>query len=612
MKIYDDRKFVLLAIFLIIGIIFVCRLFYLQVIDESYTVTANNQALQYVTQYPARGLIYDRNGELLVYNEAAYDLMVIPKDIKSIDTMEFCKLTGITAEQFKDRMQRAKDYSRYKESVFEKLYTADAFAPISEMLYRFPGFYGQQRTVRKYPMNAAAHVLGYIGEADNAALRRDSYYKRGDYLGLSGLEKAYEKDLRGQRGMKILMKDVHNRIKGSYKNGQHDTLAIPGTDIVSTLDAKLLQYGEKLMQNKKGSIVAIEPATGELLVLISSPGYNPNLLAGRDRTKNYSELLNNDSLVPLFNRATMASYSPGSVFKIIQALIGLQEGYISINTGFACNKALIGCHDHPSATNLVDGIKHSCNPYFHNVFKRIILHGESKSIFKDSETGLAKWRTYVMSFGLGQSSGLDLSDVKNGLIPGVGYYDKIYGKGRWAFSTIYSLSIGQGEVSIIPLQLASVTATIANCGYFYTPHLVRSVGLNGKTPEKYTVMHETLINQKHFSVAVEGMHKVVEEGTGRNSKVKGIRVCGKTGTVENPHGQDHAVFFAFAPKDDPKIAIAVYVENAGFGGQWAAPISGLMIEKYLTGTVTDTARENRILNAVILDPGKAKTKNKRH
>jgi penicillin-binding protein 2 len=602
MKIYDDRKFVILGIFLIIGIVFVLRLFYIQVIDESYKLSAKNQALQYVTEYPARGLVYDKNGELLVFNQAAYDLMVTPRLVKEIDTIEFCKLLNISIEQFVERMKKATVYSRYKASSFEKQIPAEQFASISERLYKYPGFFEQKRTIRKYPMGVAGHVLGYVSEVDNNIIQRNPYYKRGDYIGVSGLEAYYEKELRGERGVTIYMKDVHNRIKGKYKDGKYDTLAVSGKDLITTIDLKLQAYGEKLMQNKKGSIVAIDPSTGEILAFISSPSYDPNTLVGRDRGKHFKALVQNDSLKPLFNRALMAPYPPGSIFKLVQSLIALQQGVITENTGFSCNKSFVGCHNHPMAGNLRQGVQFSCNPYFYMVFKRIVNQGKSGSIFKDTEIGLAEWEKHMESFGLGKRLEIDLPNIKSGRIPGVKYYDKIYGKGRWAFTTIYSISIGQGEVEVIPLQMANIAATIANRGYYITPHLVKAIGKEHYVLDEYKTKHFTTVDPKYFEVIADGMQRVVEEpgGTARRAKIDGITVCGKTGTAQNPHGEDHSVFIAFAPKDNPQIAISVFVENSGFGGTWAAPIASLLIEQYINGEVKRIKDEQRILEADII------------
>ena len=594
---YEDRKFVIFGIFLIVGLVYIIRLFYIQVIDDSYMLSAENQSLLRVTQYAPRGIIHDRNGELLVHNEAAYDLMVIPREVKNIDTIAFCDLLGITKEDFINKIQKAKSYSWRKASVFEKLIPAEQYAKITEKLYQFSGFHSQKRSVRKYPFNAAAHVLGYLNEVNEKKLKADPAYKKGDYVGVMGVEKSYEKELKGESGEKIFMRDKYNIIQGSYRNGEKDKIAIAGTNLISTIDAQLQVYGEKLMQNKKGSVVAIEPATGEILALVSSPAFDPNLLVGRVRTKNYNELLKNDSLDPLFNRALMAEYPPGSIFKIVQLLIAMQENAITENTGFSCNKALVGCHNHPAPSNAKRAIQYSCNPYFYNVFKRLIQPEKYPSIFKDSEEGLRNWQKHVLSFGLGKSLGIDIYGEKSGNIPGVAYYDKIYGHHRWAFSTIYSLSIGQGEISVAPVQMTNLAAIIANRGYYYTPHLIKSIDENsGKAPE-FIEKHNTTVESKYFDLIIEGMAAVVNElhGTARRAKIDSITVCGKTGTAENPHGEDHSIFIAFAPKENPLIAISVYVENAGFGGTWAAPIASLLMEKYLKGKISNPEKEKRIL-----------------
>jgi len=601
MKALEDRKFVILAIFFLIGLVYVARLFYIQVIDDTYISSAENQALRYVTQYPARGIIYDRNKELLVYNEAAYDLMVIPKQVTAIDTISFCELLGITHEEFLEKFKKAKNYSRYKASIFEKQITASAYAEISERLFKYPGFFGQKRTLRKYPFQSAAHTLGYVSEVNQEIINKDPYYKSGDYIGASGLERQYEDYLRGERGHKIFMVDVHNVVQGGYRNGESDQPATAGMNLVSTIDGKLQSYGELLMGNKRGSIVAIEPSTGEILSLVSTPAYDPNLLVGRDRSRNYQLLAKNDSLDPLFNRALMATYPPGSIFKMVQALVGLQEGVITDNTGFACNKSLVGCHNHPAASNLHRAIQFSCNPYFYNTFRKIINQGKSSSTFKDSEIGLDIWREHMLSFGLGQRLQLDASNLKSGSIPGSALYDRMYGSGRWAFSTIYSVSIGQGEVAVVPLQMANLAAIIANRGYYYEPHLIKSIeGI--PLPSIYTEKHITSVESHYYETVVKAMQSVVDEagGTARRARIDSIDVCGKTGTAENPHGEDHSVFIAFAPRDNPKIAIAVYVENAGFGGTWAAPIASLMIEKYINGMIRDKEKEKRILETEIL------------
>ncbi|HAQ70376.1 penicillin-binding protein 2 [Salibacteraceae bacterium] len=597
----ENRKITIIALFVFVSFIFLARLFFIQMIDDSYTSSADNQALRYITQYPARGIIYDRHGKILVQNQAAFDLMVVPRQIDRLDTLSFCELLNITQEEFTIRLTKAKKYSNYRASIFQKQLTGSEYAKVAENLYRFSGFYGQKRTLRIYPDSAAAHVLGYIGEVNSKDIERDSIYKSGDFIGISGLEKQYEQVLRGERGREVLMVDVHNTVQGKYMDGELDIAAKAGVNLISTIDLDLQKYGESLMQMKKGSIVAIEPATGEVLCLVSSPNYDPNLLVGANRAANYQLLAQNDSLDPLFNRALMAKYPPGSIFKIIQALIGLNDVVINENTGLTCNKSLVGCHNHPSAKNLREAIQMSCNPYFHQVFKRLINKGYSTNYFEDSALGLAEWHEKVSKFGLGQRLAIDLPSLKSGSIPDVALYDKIYGSRRWAYSTIYSVSIGQGEVEVVPLQMANLAATVANRGYFIDPHLVKEIDAEHDSFIHYEV-HNTDISKKHYEPIIDAMQSVVDKpgGTARRARIDSIIVCGKTGTAENPHGEDHSVFIAFAPRDNPKIAIAVYVENAGFGGTWAAPIASLMIERYINGSVSDTLKESRILDANLL------------
>lgn len=598
MKRVENRSVIIAIVMGVIGIIFLMRLFYIQVIDDSYKTSADNQALRYVTLYPSRGIIYDRKGELLAFNEAAYDLMVVPRQVnRTMDTTFFCNLIDITKEDFVKKMERAKSYSYYRSSAFEKQIPADEWAAISERLYQFPGFFGQKRTLRRYPKKVAGHVLGYIGEVNQNQIDEDNYYQKGDYIGVSGLEKTYENKLRGERGVQVLMVDVHNSVKGNYMNGELDSLPEPGKDLTTTLDRDLQVYGEKLMQNKKGSIVAIEPKTGEILSLISAPTYDPNLLVGRDRTKNYVELVRNDSLDPLFNRAIKAVYRPGSIFKLVQSVVALENGVITPETRFHCNRSIINCHGSHTYDNLGQAIQHSCNPYFWQVYKRLIQMGEEESIFKDSAIGLENWRKYVMSLGLGIRLETDLEGIKKGFIPDKEFYDSWYGEYRWAFSTIYSNSIGEGELGVIPLQMANLASVIANKGFYYTPHLVKEIGDSPKL-EKYRKKNNTLIDSGHFDVVIDALDAVVNEpgGTARRARIDSITVCGKTGTVQNKKTPDHSVFIAFAPKENPQIAVSVYVEESGFGGTWAAPIASLMIEKYLTGK-TNKRKEQRILEA---------------
>ena len=588
---YSHRSGIVKVIFLAIGVLFVLRLSMLQLFDKEYKEKAKNQSLRNVTQYPARGLMYDRNGELLVYNEAVYDLMVIPRMVKDLDTGYFCQAVGITRESFDERMEKAYKFSPYSASIFMKQISKEDFGRWENLLYRFKGFYISKRTLRLYGKPIAAHVLGYVGEVNENDLEKDSYYKRGDYIGKSGLEKSYEKELRGLKGKKIMHVDVHNREIGPYMHGQFDTMPLEGMNLYTTIDAELQEYAEKVMANKRGCIVAIEPSTGEVLTLLSAPCYDPNLLVGRIRGENFTRL-NSDIAKPLFNRALQAQYPPGSIFKVAQAMIALHLGVITPTTGFVCDK-IIGCHGHPSARSVQEAIKMSCNPYFYYTYRRVIQQGKYKNAAKDSQYGLTVWHDYMMRFGFGRPLGIDLPDVKGGNIPDTTFYNKWYGKNRWSFITIYSNSIGQGEVEVVPLQMANLACIVANRGYYYTPHLVRFYGPDStKNPEFYE-KHETGIERQYFDIAARGMFDVVHGagGTAHKADVPGLDVCGKTGTAEN-YGNDHSVFIAFAPRDNPKIAVAVYVENAqGGGGTWAAPIASLIIEKYINGEVKRTEFE---------------------
>jgi penicillin-binding protein 2 len=601
MRSNNSRGFVVGAIFVTIGIIFLIRLFYVQVLDTHYKLDADNNVLRKVIKYPARGLIYDRNGELLVFNEAAYDLMLTPKQLsKKMDTMAFCKLLEISKEQFLEKLEKAKKYSYYKASVFEKEISARAYAKIQEHLFKYPGFYVQTRTLRTYPQKTAAHILGYVGEASPKVIEQDEYYKSGDHIGISGIEKEYEVALRGKRGQEIQMVDVFNREKGKFMDGRFDSTAVSGSDLQLTIDAALQKYGETLMQNKKGSIVAIDPQTGEILALISMPTYDPNLLVGRARSKNY-QLLSVDTLNPLFNRALMAKYPPGSTFKSINALIGLQEEVLTPRTAYACHGGyrsgnfLMGCHAHSSPVNLEFSIQTSCNAYYGNVFRSIV------DKYKTAEEGYSVWREYVTNFGLGKKTNIDLPNELEGFVPQPEYYDRYYRKGSWSSLTIISLAIGQGELGFTPMQMANMTATIANRGYYITPHIAKRIsGIPIEQTDTLIEKHTTGIEARHFEEVVEAMYQVVEKGTGTQAKIDSLEVCGKTGTVQNPHGDDHSTFIAFAPKDDPKIAISVYVENGYWGSRWAAPIAGLMIEKYLRDTITRPQIEKRMLEGDLI------------
>jgi len=605
---YDKRKYIIGAIFLLVIITFICKLFFLQVIDSSYKESAAQNVLRKVISYPSRGLIYDRNKKMLVYNKAAYDLLVTPKNLESFDTTEFCKILRIEKQTLTDGLIKAKRYSRYKPSVILKQISPEIYAGLQEQLFRYPGFFVQIRTLREYPKKIAAHALGYVGEVNQRIIDNNSYYSKGDYIGVSGLEKAYEKELRGYKGVNFYLVDVHNQIKGSYKDGEKDTSAILGNDLMSTIDRDLQEYAEKLMQNKRGAVVAIEPNTGEILCFYSGPSYDPNLLVGRQRGINYGKLLM-DSIRPLTNRAISASYSPGSTFKVLQALIGLNEDVIDSTTRFKCdgpNSHPIRCtHFHESPIDLEGGIRESCNTYFWNVFRLIIGNAPT------AEEGYKKWRNYITSFGLGHTIGTELYGESSGNIPLSTYYDHYFGKHHWNALTIRSLAIGQGEIILTPLQMANSTAIIANRGYYITPHLVKSIIKNDGTINKlHFKKHQTPVDPKYFEPVINGMQQVVDKTNTRyTAYVNGITICGKTGTVENTHGSDNSAFIAFAPKNHPKIAVAVYVEFGIWGARYAAPIASLIIEKYLTDTIQGANRiniENKMFDTNLLSPNQIK------
>jgi penicillin-binding protein 2 len=598
--IFAKRKYLIIAIFVVVSLVFILKLFNLQVLDPEYKEYATNQVLREVIQYPARGLIYDRNGELIVYNKPAYDLLITPREVENFDTAYFCRLVDISKEDLIDGIQKAKDYSPYLPSILIKQMPPESFAILQEQLYKFKGFHTQSRTLREYSSPVAAHVLGYVSEVNSTDIEKDNYYKSGDYIGASGIERAYEKQLRGTKGIKKQLKDVHNRLQGSYRNGAEDISAKIGKNIYCTLDLELQEYAEKLFQNKKGSVVAIEPSTGEVLVMLSAPTYDPALLVGRIRGTNYHKL-ESDSLMPLFNRATQAKYPPGSTFKVINTLIALEEGVINTNTLFSCNgqnSTPIKCtHDHVSPLNVVDAIRESCNSFLWNTFRAIISHGEN------SEESYNEWRSYAESFGLGQKLGQDFSNALEGDLPKADLYNRAYGKGHWNASTIRSLAIGQGELGATPLQMANVSAIVANRGYYCTPHLIKSIEddtINTDFSEKHMVN----ISRANFDPIIEGMYQVVTKTKAAvNMMIPGVDMCGKTGTVQN-NGEDHSVFSAFAPRENPKIAIFVYVENAGFGSGTAAPIASLIVEKYLNDTIATSRKrvEKLMLDANILNP----------
>ncbi len=581
MRMYALRKWFFIGLFAVVGLIYIIQLFSMQVLDDKYKAFAESNYLKPVIQFPPRGLIYDRNGKLLVYNDAIYDLMVLPKQVKSFDTTEFVELLGLEREVFDKKWAKANEVP-YKPSVFMKQVSGAAYAGFQERLFDFPGFYVEVRTDRKYKTKHATHVLGSIGEVnDNEIKRSESYYRQGEYIGKSGIEKSYEELLRGSKGIKKVVVDVMNRTVGSYAEGQFDTAAVTGTSIFTTLDLDLQRYGEQLMNGKLGSVVAIEPETGEVLALISSPAYDPNLLIGRERGNNYMKLLR-DPMKPMFNRPLNAPYPPGSIFKAIEALIAQQEGVLRPGTMYHCGGGYrvgghtVKCsHGHVSPLPLRPALMHSCNPYFCHVFRSIV----DQRKFETFEASYTNYVNHLKTFGIGTKLGIDLYGEAKGILKEADYYNRLYGKGAWKGSTIISLAIGQGELGVTPLQMSNMMAIIANRGYYITPHVMKAYGEERKEVE--FKKNYCSVDSQYFQVVVDGLADVVKSGTARIAQIDSIEVCGKTGTSQNPHGKDHSIFMAFAPKDNPKIAIAVVVENSGYGSQWAAPIASLMIEQYL-------------------------------
>jgi len=605
---YAKRKYILGAIFILVALIFLTRLFTLQVLDSSYKQYATRNVLRKVINYPARGLIYDRNEELLVYNKAAYDLLVTPREISPFDTTQLCSILKIEKKLLLEELRKAKRYSRYKPSVIVKQLSPEMYAMLQEKLYKYPGFFVQTRTLREYAHPIAAHMLGYVGEVNQSQIDRDPYYEQGDYIGITGLERAYEKELRGHKGVNYFLVDVHNRLKGAYNDGKNDTTAVLGNNLITTIDARLQSYCELLMQNKRGAVVAIEPSTGEILTFYSGPDYDANLLVGRERSKNYRILLN-DTLKPLTNRAIASAYSPGSTFKTLNALTALEEDAITENTAVQCfgrASSPIRCtHNHETPIRLAGGIRESCNPYFWNTFKSTI------NKYPTAEEGYNRWRSHILSFGLGQTLGTEFYGESPGNIPKSSYYDRFFGKGHWNALTVRSLAIGQGEIIVTPLQMANMVSVIANRGYYIDPHLVKAV-INPDN-EVQNLMFEKKVSQihpEHFETVIEGMLQVVDNTNTRyTAHVEGIEICGKTGTIQNAHGSDHSAFIAFAPKDNPKIAIAAYVENGVWGARYAAPIASLMIEKYLNdsiGAPNRRALEKKMIEANLLNPNQPK------
>jgi penicillin-binding protein 2 len=588
----SNRPLIISVVIILLGAVLLVKLFLIQVTDDSYLRKAEKNAIQRIVDHPYRGLVYDRNGKLLVYNNPVFDLMVIPREFSVKDTARFCAFFNIKKEVLIENFNAAKKYSWVKPSPLIKQISNEDFARIQDYLIDYPGIFVMTRSVRSYPQPSAANALGYIGEISGNQLTRDEtrYYRQGDYVGLSGVEAYYEQDLRGRKGVNYRMVNVRGIDKGKFKNGDLDTFSIAGKNIQATLDLELQKYGEKLLSGKRGSVVAIEPKTGEILVFISAPTYDPNQLTGSKFGQNFMHL-NKDENKPLFNRPVMAMYPPGSIFKIVQSLVGLQEGILTPNTTLSCNRSLVNCHNHPNPVNLFGAIRNSCNPYYHQAFRMMINQEVSSNTFRDTQIGLDKWRQAVMQFGLGDKLGVDMHGEKGGSIPSSALYDRIYGNGRWKYSTIYSLSIGQGEMLVTPLQMANLAAIFANKGFYYTPHMIKAIdGDPNRIPEKFRIKNNTGVDPVHFDLVQDAMVEALS-GTAARAIIKDIAIAGKTGTAQNPSGEDHSVFIAFAPKDDPQIAIAVYVENAGWGGRAAASTASLMIEKYLRGEITRPALE---------------------
>lgn len=583
------RKYVLGCIAVGIVVVYLIRLFTLQMLSDDFKRNADSNAFLRRIQYPARGVITDRNGKLLVYNQPAYDLMVVMNEQLGVDTLDLCQSLGITRDWYERRMVEIKDrrrnpgYSRYTQQLFMSQLSAEECSRFQEKIFRFPGFYIQKRSIRQYRYPYAAQVLGDVGEVSPAELEADDYYRRGDYSGKQGVERSYEKQLRGEKGTEILLRDARGRIKGHYMNGEFDNAPVPGKNLTLSMDIDLQALGERLMTGKKGSIVAIDPATGGVLCMVSSPTYDPRILVGRQRGRSHA-MLSQDTRHPLLNRSIMGQYPPGSTFKTSQALTFLQEGVITPSTSFSCNHGFhfghlkVGCHGHPSPLSLVPAIATSCNGYF--CWGLYYMFGNKKK-YESVQNAMTRWKDYMVSMGFGYKLGIDLPGEKRGMIPNAQFYDKAY-RGSWNGLTIISISIGQGEVNLTPLQIANLGATIANRGYYYVPHVVQEIE-DEKLDTLYTRRHYTMVSREHYETVVEGMRRSVLGGTCRAANNPWFETCGKTGTAQNPHGQDHSVFMGFAPRENPKIAICVYVENGSWGATYGVPIGALMMEQYING-----------------------------
>lgn len=602
----EKRKFVIGGFIVVIVLIYLVKLFELQVCDSKYKENADSNAFLKKTIYPSRGLMYDRNGKLVVFNQPAYDVVFIPRDVQPFDTLDFCNTLQITRDEFDKRLsdiknrKRNPNYSSYTQQTFMTHLSVQDYGRLQEKLYRYHGFYIQKRILRQYNYQAGANILGNIREVNNNDLKKDEYYRPGDYTGDLGVEKSYEEYLRGNKGVEILIRDAHGKIKGRYDEGKSDVAPIAGKDLTLSIDIELQKYGEELMRNKIGAIVAIEPSSGEILALVSSPTYDPNDLVGRIRGKNYGKLVN-DETRPLYDRAIMAAYPPGSTFKPTQGLIFRQESIVTPTSlypcynGFIYGRLKVGCHGHESPISLMPALRTSCNAYFCWGLKAML---DRKSKYGTTGNAFEVWKHHLVNMGYGYRLGIDLPGESRGFIPNEKYYDKVYGKGRWNALTIISIAIGQGEILATPLQIANLSATIANRGFFITPHVVKAI--SGESLDSlYTQPKYTGIDKQYYEEVAQGMRMAVTGGTCRTANLKDIEVCGKTGTAQNPHGKDHSAFMGFAPMNNPKIAICVYVQNAGFGATYGVPIGSLMMEKYLTGEIAPERKylEQRMLEA---------------
>jgi len=606
------RKLLPIILVSFTAFLFLIRLFYLQIMDDSYDEVSTNISVRKVYDYPQRGYIYDRNGELMVGNQPAYDVMAVPLEVKEFDTLELASLLKLTPERLKTQLERAWRYSPRLASVITPQLTKKEYAYLQERMHKYQGFYIQKRSLRDYDVKHSANILGYIAEVGQGEISEKSYYQSGDLKGKQGVEEQYEEVLRGERGVKHYLRDIHNKNIKPFKEGKFDTVSKKGSDLHLTIDAKLQAYGEKLMKGKRGGIVAIEPSTGEILSLVTAPSYDPDLLVGRKRSRNFTELYYDTIQKPLYNRALQAIYAPGSPFKALTGLVALQEGVVDLEEDFRCNGGYsyargvrMGCHNHPSPVQMVTGIAHSCNSYFAQIYRRTIEK------YDTPQKGIDVWRGHMASFGLGDYLGYDLPVGRAGLLPDADYYNRAYRYPtyQWYASATLSNAIGQGEVLTTPIQLANATAAIANKGWFYRPHIIKKVDDKSIKEEKYTTKQVTTIDKEHFDPIIQGMHDVFNYGTAKFLRVPGIEVCGKTGTSENYtkiDGErvqltDHSIFIAFAPKDDPKIALAVFVENGYWGSRYAGRISTLMIEKYLKNNIERKDLENWILSHTLED-----------